>query len=171
MPDNTKTPNYKEKTFTSSEVGQHTPSPSSASYTEIYTRHIEKLVKDKVNEAVEDRQIKYTEVLGVFATLFTFVSINIQIFSRITSLNNALIFVILEFLCLAGFVILLDIILSKKAFLGYIIIIVAALLTTIFIFLLPETPLSLEEDHKSNEMEERIDVIEKRFNDHIIRNK
>jgi len=63
---------------------------------------------------IRKQQIKYTEILGVFVALFTFVSINIQIFSRITSLNNAMIFVILMFFCLIGFVLFLHLILSSQ---------------------------------------------------------
>lgn len=169
MLSSTKTLSYNEETSTGGpEVGQ-TPSPTSSSQTEIYTSEIDKLVDNKVNKVIEDRQIKYTEVLGVFAALFTFISINIQIFSRITSLNNALIFVILQFLCLAGFVILLDIILGNKSFLGYVIIIFASVLIPIFIFLLPETPLSIQENYKTDEIEKRVNVLENRIDDYINR--
>ena len=58
----------------------------------------------EAEKVVLEKQTKYTEVLGVFVALFTFVSINIQIINKVSTLNNAIIFSLLLFLCLIGFV-------------------------------------------------------------------
>lgn len=123
-----------------------------------FNKLIETTKKDLKNE-IEDKRIDIIQALGIFVALFTFVSINIQIFSNITSLNNALIFVILMFLCLGGFVLLLHAILVKKYFL--IIIIFGVVMTMIFISLLPNTPLSIEESSELKKINQRVSNLEK----------
>lgn len=75
-------------------------SPSPAFQTEEFT----KAVKEIVSKETDARQIRYIEVLGIFAALFTFVSINIQILSKVNTLNNAIVFSGLLSLCLIDFV-------------------------------------------------------------------
>jgi|SRR3990167_2195458 len=70
--------------------------------------------KRDLESLIQEKQIKHTEILGVFVALFTFVSIEIQIFSRVTSLSNAVIFTYLIFLCMVGFLFMLHLILSLK---------------------------------------------------------
>lgn len=134
------------------------------------TQTIEKLkelegLKDQVKELKESR-IRYVEILGIFVALFTFVSINIQIFSKITSLNNALVFIILMFLCLSGFVFLLHLVLSVKKNLTLIFSLIAIgglLVAVMFKFLLPNTPLSIEETSELKQVDQRLSNLEKMF--------
>ncbi|HUW21693.1 MAG TPA: hypothetical protein VMW41_03395 [Candidatus Bathyarchaeia archaeon] len=73
------------------------------------------VAKEAAKEAVRDSLPRYTEILGVFVALFTFVSIEIQIFSKITSLANAAIFTFLIFLCMVGFLFMLHLIINLKS--------------------------------------------------------
>ncbi len=131
-----------------------------------------KIAKKVAEDTVRNKLPRFTEILGVFVALFTFVSINIQIFSRITLFNNALIFVTLEFLCLGGFVIILDLIINqKKRWMFIVIVIFFAVLIPMFFFILPRTPLSIEEASKTSDLEQRINILEKRFDDQILRKK
>ncbi len=144
------------------------------SYDEKITQAIEKSVEEKVEKRVKETEIRYTEVLGVFVALFTFISINIQIFSRITSLNNALIFVFLMFICLAGFVFLLHAIISKQRALQVIVGLIL-LIVAIFIFNLLSSyhsyPLSIEESNelvrinqKISELDTKVEVLLRKGN-------
>lgn len=122
--------------------------------------------KQTIQREAEERQIRYTEVLGVFVALFTFVSINIQIFSRVSSLRNALIFVILMFLSLAGFVYLLNAVLHEKnkkdKILWY--VIVSFIAAMIFVlFLINPGPLSFEESNEIKQINDRLIRVETRL--------
>lgn len=66
-------------------------------------KDIIKEVKYFVKLEVKEYLPRFTETLGVFVALFTFVSIEIQLFSNLTSLKNAIIFTFLIFFCMVGF--------------------------------------------------------------------
>lgn len=74
-----------------------------------------KTAKEKTNEILKENLPKYTETLGVFVALFTFVSIQVQVFSKVSSLGNAIIFTFLIFLCMIGFLFMLHWVISIKS--------------------------------------------------------
>ena len=120
-------------------------------------------LKSLIDKQIQPSQIRYTEVLGVFVALFTFVSINIQIFNKVTSLNNALIFTTLMFVCLTAFVAMLHLILtSQRNFLLIfsIVTICGLILIPVFLVLLPQTPLSIEESFQLEQIKQRLSNLE-----------
>lgn len=68
---------------------------------------------DEYDKKSEDRQIKAIEALGIFVALFSFISVSIQIFNRISSSWSAGFFVLLIFCALSIMIILLDLLLIK----------------------------------------------------------
>lgn len=62
---------------------------------------------------VEDSKINIIEIIGIFVTIFTFVSTNINIFTKIDRLSSGIWFMFLMFLCLSDFLILLHIVSSS----------------------------------------------------------
>lgn len=108
------------------------------------------VAEKKVGDEVEKRQARYTEILGVFVALFTFVSMNFQIFSQIDTLNYAIVLILLLFLCLAGFIVLAHFILTdiksgkQNNTRGVIrgIIIVTVFVLFVLLGLLPPTPIA-----------------------------
>lgn len=80
---------------------------------------LEKLEKDfyarldDYNKRADERQIKSIEALGIFVALFTFISVNIQIFSRLSDIWSAGFFVLLIFSALSIMIILLDLLLIR----------------------------------------------------------
>lgn len=75
---------------------------------------IKQKILDHQIEEIKDSRIRYIEVLGVFVALFTFVSININIFRDITQFKQSLLVMILIFLCLCGFVYVLHVIVVEN---------------------------------------------------------
>lgn len=55
---------------------------------------LDTLRKESV-KMIDERQTTSIELIGIFATLFTFVSVNISIFSKITNLSEAILFMVL----------------------------------------------------------------------------
>lgn len=45
------------------------------------------------DEKMKDREIRTTEVLAIFVTLFTFISVNVSIFTRVEDLHSAVWFI------------------------------------------------------------------------------
>lgn len=77
---------------------------------------LEKKFYDKLEEydkKSDDRQIKAIEALGIFVALFSFISINIQVFSRISSAWSAGLFMVLIFCALSMMLVLLDLLLIR----------------------------------------------------------
>lgn len=68
---------------------------------------------DDYNKRADERQIKSIEALGIFVALFTFISVNIQIFSRLSDIWSAGLFVLLIFSALSIMIILLDLLLIR----------------------------------------------------------
>ncbi|MFA7194076.1 MAG: hypothetical protein WC087_04135 [Candidatus Paceibacterota bacterium] len=66
----------------------------------------EKLTKleEKMNEKIEKKETKTTEMLAIFITLFTFISVNITIFTKVSDIKRAVFFMILMVLCSATLV-------------------------------------------------------------------
>ncbi|MFA6081680.1 MAG: hypothetical protein WC741_04720 [Patescibacteria group bacterium] len=50
-----------------------------------------KIINDRIKD-LNNKEIRILEALGVFFALFTFISTNVQIFSRVTDLSSAVIF-------------------------------------------------------------------------------
>lgn len=90
-----------------------------------YKKEIETLKTDTkpIKEAVKnlnEKEFKVIEALGIFFALFTFISINIQIFSRISDLFTAISFSMIMFCLLTIMVIIFNFLLmfnNKKPFL------------------------------------------------------
>lgn len=58
-----------------------------------------KEIVDEFDKKIEERQEKTTEILAIFITLFTFISVNVNIFTRVSDLFSAIWFVILMTAC------------------------------------------------------------------------
>lgn len=70
---------------------------------------------DEYDKKADERQIRSIEALGVFVALFSFISVNIQIFNRISDAWSAGFFVLLIFSALSIMVILLDLLLVRTS--------------------------------------------------------
>ncbi len=125
------------------------------------------VAKEAARSAIEKGLPRYTEILGVFVALFTFVSIQIQIFSRVTSLANAVLFSFLIFLCMVGFLFTLHLVInmkgeslngSKWALIGLMFVIGVGLFSISYL-LKNDVPLSIQEDNRINNMEKDIEFL------------
>lgn len=58
------------------------------------SQHAEK-IKEKLQSDISQNQTRVIEALAIFVALFTFVSVNIQIFNKVTNLHSAVTFMIL----------------------------------------------------------------------------
>lgn len=67
---------------------------------------------EEVNESLNKKQTELIEVMGIFVTLFSFISINVQIFNKISNAVDAGLFMVLIFCSLALLILLLDILLK-----------------------------------------------------------
>ena len=131
---------------------------------------------ERQGRIINKQQIRYTETLGIFVALFTFVSINIQIFSRITSLNNAMIFVILLFFCLIGFALFLKQILNDQLNPRNFLILVGLLVIIMICFSLPNftskiKPIELENSENFESLKSEIDQTKNIMDGFMLRNK
>lgn len=70
---------------------------------------------DQTKEEMKKREIKMIETLGVFFTLFTFITVNIQIFNRVNDIFTASVFSLFIFLLLSCFLIIFDVLLLDKS--------------------------------------------------------
>lgn len=92
----------KEHKTTSPAESIEKPGEKSASYDESIIQRLEEKSVPKITDKVYNKMLpRVIEALGIFVALFTFISIEIQIFSRISDLWSAGIFSILVF-CLSG---------------------------------------------------------------------
>jgi len=55
----------------------------------------EQKLLEKFNQKIDEKQERTTEILAIFITLFTFISVNITIFVRVQDLQSAAWFIIL----------------------------------------------------------------------------
>lgn len=76
-------------------------------------KDLESDLRNFLIEKIDKERSKTIEALGIFVTLFTFISINISIFSRVSDMWSAGIFSFLIFCSLCGMIILLDMLLNK----------------------------------------------------------
>jgi len=70
-------------------------------------------LKEFLRDKVDAERPKIIESLGIFVALFTFISINISIFNRISDLWSAGIFIFLIFCAIAMMIVLMDFLLIK----------------------------------------------------------
>jgi hypothetical protein len=123
------------------------------------------------NNLFQDKLPRFTEILGVFVALFTFVSVEIQVFSRVNSLGRAVIFTFLIFLCMTGFIFMLHMIINlkndsecnaiKSAILPFVglLIIIGVGVGTISYLIKNDIPLDTQEYKEIEEMKKDIDVL------------
>lgn len=135
---------------------------------------IHKKIK-KFEKVLTQKSTKYTEILGIFVALFTFISVNIQIFSKVSTLNDAMVFVILMFFCLIGFVMFLHVTLNHEnknnSVINFVILLIL-LLFAIGYFMSPNftnkiKPIYLDSSASSIEMEKRIYGVEQKLDGYI----
>lgn len=58
-----------------------------------------KELENKFNERVENKEMKTTEILAIFITLFTFISVNVNIFTKVSDVYTAIWFMLLMTAC------------------------------------------------------------------------
>jgi len=68
----------------------------------------------KIDEKSEKKETKTTEILAIFITLFTFISVNVNIFTRVHDLHSAVWFMILFTMCSLLLVSCLFLLISDK---------------------------------------------------------
>lgn len=56
-------------------------------------------LEQKFEDKIENKETKTTEVLAIFITLFTFISANITIFTKVDDIKRAVFFMLLMTLC------------------------------------------------------------------------
>ena len=64
-----------------------------------FTRKELKELENKFNERVENKEMKTTEILAIFITLFTFISVNVNIFTKVSDVYTAIWFMLLMTAC------------------------------------------------------------------------
>jgi len=64
-----------------------------------YTDEQLKKTEDKITSKIDAKETRTTEVLAIFITLFTFISVNVNIFSKVTDIKRAIFFMILMTIC------------------------------------------------------------------------
>lgn len=110
--------------------------------------------------------INIIEIIGIFVTLFTFISVDVQIFKNMASLNNAVFFVILMFFCLIGFVFFLHIVLNNEVKIINFCILAGILLAIMGFFCITQyfdKPIKLEDTNKTKDLQERINNLEQKM--------
>jgi len=88
----------------------------------------------KINSKIEDAKTGTTESLALFAAFFTFVAVNVQIFTKVTNLRSAMWFSILLLGCLGFFAVIVHLIILKREY-KKISIIIGVLLVIFSIFI------------------------------------
>jgi len=67
-----------------------------------------------LSDKIDNSKLKTIETLGIFVALFTFVSVNVQIFTRVTHLKSAMWFTVLLMGSLGFFALIIHIIINKE---------------------------------------------------------
>lgn len=83
---------------------------------EIVKKTQEKVDKviEKFESRIDEKEAKTTEILAIFITLFTFISVNISVFTKTTDLLSATVFMLLMTLCSTFLVSFLFLVSSRK---------------------------------------------------------
>lgn len=136
--------------------------------TDIVSFTEEKNKLESVISELKDKETKMLEIMGVFFVLFTFISMNVQIFSRITDLFSVVIFssiiFCLSFILLIAFNILLRSNTNKLYILVQcIFIFILTYITYLSIVEISKNNLKLNPVENTNEFNEAVDrrIIEK----------
>ncbi len=100
---------------------------------------------DKANEDLKNRQTETIGILAIFITLFTFISVNVTIFTKVTDLMTAFVFMILMTICSTFILSFSLMVLNQKTpnritCLGLILSIIALSLVALIIFLVGWNP-------------------------------
>jgi len=74
---------------------------------------LENKLLEELRKRVDDLQVKSIEILGLFMSLFTFISIDIQVLSSLDSVGVAVLFMIVLLVCMLIFLWVLHIMLHK----------------------------------------------------------
>ena len=56
-------------------------------------------LEDKMDDKIDRKETKTTEILAIFITLFTFISVNVNVFTRVQDLHSAVWFMLLFTMC------------------------------------------------------------------------
>jgi len=75
------------------------------------------LIKDSnkdIDDKIEKTRISVVQSLALFAAFFTFVAVNVQIFTKVTNLESAMLFSLLLLGCLGLFALIIHVILNLK---------------------------------------------------------
>ncbi len=125
------------------------------------------LIEKEIKKESQKLQIRYTEALGIFVALFTFVSVSIQVFDNVYSTRMAILFITLIAICLSTFVYFLHFVLElsykEKPIKSYILFglsIVASVVIVVF-FLFPTID---QESYQASEIKKlfnRVEILEK----------
>lgn len=90
------------------------------------------------DEKMKEREIRTTEILAIFITLFTFISVNVSIFTRVEDVPTAICFMLLMTLCsiiiLSFLFILLDSKRDWKVWVGLIVSLIFIVFLILMIF-------------------------------------
>lgn len=137
---------------------------------EVAIKELPAELQEYVRGEIDKDRIKQTEILGVFVALFTFVSVNFQLFSNISNLGVAIFFMLVSFFCLSGFVLLMNFLLGKEVVRPKLIVpqpwltilyILFILLMLFGIFICPKIELQTKYNNDVQMLENRIELLEK----------
>lgn len=82
-----------------------------------FDEKIEETIKEtkiELSDKIDDSKLKTIETLGIFVALFTFVSVNVQIFTQVTYLKSAMWFTLLLMGALGFFALIVHIIIKEE---------------------------------------------------------
>lgn len=93
--------------------------------------YVDRRLKDielKFETRIENKEVKTTEILAIFITLFTFISVNVNIFTRADDLYTAIYFMGIMTLCCLILVSVLFLLISSRVNFSAIIIFVLSII-------------------------------------------
>jgi hypothetical protein len=100
-------------------TGKNKKGSSTPSVSEIDTVAVDEKIRaldakvERIDKKADEGQIKAIEALGIYVALFSFISVSIQVFSRISNAASAGLFILLIFCSLAILIVLIDILLNS----------------------------------------------------------
>ncbi len=108
-------------------------------YVKVETKSALNEVESNIKKDITDNQIKNTETLAIFVALFTFVSIEFQIFRSFTSWQSAASLSLILLGSLTFFVILIDLLFKKRTIYSVLFLIVPLFLIGLGIYYFQES--------------------------------
>ena len=110
-----------QKEIISESKVQSTPLTTSDQIEALVSTRVDKIIYDKLNkleekmnDRIEIKETKTTEILAIFITLFTFISVNVSIFTRVSDISTAIWFFLLMTFCSIILVSVLIILLGRE---------------------------------------------------------